>query len=152
MTAARYDPWRDARDNWPHVQIVYEPLPPNVLGIIRCDGQVIVIDQSLPRRQARCVLAHELVHLERGFTNCRGPGRAKEERIVHAAAARRLITLPQLAAGIIACGEDVRSLSVELDVDQATLQVHRAMLTEAEQLAVRRVLDACEMWLAPTPG
>lgn len=146
---ARYNPWRDARDNWPHVQIVHEPLPSNVLGLIRYDGQVVVIDQSLPRRQARCVLAHELVHLERGLTGCRGQWRAKEERIVHDVAARRLITLSQYAAAVVSCGgEDDRELAVELDVDIATLHVRQAMLTQTEQLAITKFLDDRAMWLS----
>ena len=146
---SRYNPWRDLRDNWPHVQVVLEPLPERVLGLIRCDGMQVVIDSSLPRRQARCVLAHEIVHLERGLTHCLGEWRAEEERVVHDLAARRLITLTQLAAAMVQVGDDEARLVTELEVDKATLALRRAMLTSTEQLTIGKFLDDRDVWLVP---
>jgi hypothetical protein len=145
----RYNPWRDARDNWPEVQIVHEPLPAGVLGIIRCDGLVVVINERIARRQARCVLAHEIVHMERGLTDCLGMWRSREELAVHDAAARRLITLDQYAAAVVSCGgSDDVALAAELDVDQATLQVRAEMLTTKERLTIQKFYDDREIWLA----
>lgn len=146
--STRYNPWRHLRDCWPEVTVVHEELPPRVLGLVKGDGLVISINQRITRFQARCVLAHEIVHLERGIFDCRGQWRAKEEKVVHELASRRLITLEQFAGAIVACGdEDERLLAVELEVDRATLHVRSQLLTEMERRTVAKFLAERAVWL-----
>lgn len=74
-------------------------------GVIAQRGgrSAILLDSRLSRTQRRCVLAHELVHDERG-TNCHADGApvtwdavvAREERIVHDIAVERLVPLDRL--------------------------------------------------------
>jgi hypothetical protein len=49
----------------------------------------IVVDEAIVRQHERRVLAHELVHLERGRVNGRGPRRAAEDVLVHGLAGPR---------------------------------------------------------------
>jgi hypothetical protein len=77
---------------------------------------VIVLDLRLDRRARRCVLAHELVHAERGI----GHGAAtpatmeREEEAVRREVARRLVP-PGLLASFVASAIDVGGLTA-LDV------------------------------------
>lgn len=55
---------------------------------------VVWIDPSVDEVELRCLLTHELIHLERDDRGCQSPS---VERAVRAEAARRLIPLPDLA-------------------------------------------------------
>lgn len=82
-----YDPWAHIGTVWPHIHVeTARTLPDGVAGLIG-DG-VIWLCRSLSQRGRRSVLAHEIVHLERGPGSvCEG----REEAIVDRIAARRLI-------------------------------------------------------------
>lgn len=75
-------------------------LDPGIEGLWERDaeGELIVLDERLGRRQRRCVLAHELIHAERGI----GHGAASlatmehEEAQVRREVARRLVPAPAL--------------------------------------------------------
>lgn len=67
------------------------------------DETVILVDYSLGRRERRVVLAHELIHVERGvgtdqpgMPSTWAPVVAKEEAAVNAEVARRLVPLDEL--------------------------------------------------------
>lgn len=68
-TAGRWHPWRALRDR-PDVTLHWAELPFGQPGLWIDDGtgrRRIVLDWRLPRRERRAVLAHELVHDERGI-------------------------------------------------------------------------------------
>ena len=62
------------------------------------DHPVILLDDGLTQVERNAALAHELVHLERGWP-CRAPW-AEEER-VHDEVARRLVPLDQLHRWVV---------------------------------------------------
>jgi hypothetical protein len=138
-----YDPWHDVSHNWPDVQVVIEPMFGDLLGVVRDDGRLIALRAGTSAAQRRCTLAHELVHLERGLFGC-GPWSQREETLVHAEVARRLLPLDALRAGIRALGlvDDLSALAHELNVDSETLQLRLARLDRDERRALRRSLQS----------
>lgn len=138
----RYDPWRQLHEQWPEIAVRTQPMPGRLLGWIRYP--VIALRAGTTAAQRRCTLAHEIVHLERGITEC-GPWAAHEERQVHAIAARRLITLDDLACAVREYGPTYRRvLAQALEVDGETMAVRLELLSDAE----RRLLAAQtrEVW------
>ena len=136
MTA--YDPWRDLLENWPDVQVRVAPLAGRLLGELRYPLITLRADSSAAQR--RCTLAHELLHLERGVREC-GPWAEREERIIEAEAARRLVPLDALICALRCLGdEDQGRLAVALDVDTQTLQARLGDLSAVERTAVRTAL------------
>ena len=97
----RWNPWHALRDR-PHIELRYGRLDDSLQGMWQRDhlGELIVLDDRLDRRQRRCVLAHELVHAERGI----GHGAAteatmqREETAVRREVARRLVPEAELRA------------------------------------------------------
>lgn len=140
----RYNPWRDLRDNWPHVEVRIEPMRGDLLGELRYP--VIALRAGTSAAQRRCTLTHELVHLERGLREC-GRWAAREELQVHAEVARRLITTAQLAGAVRDLGgsHDLAALAGQLDVDAETLQVRLRLITPDEHCRIRSHA-AGELW------
>jgi hypothetical protein len=139
--ASPYDPWADARENWPQVRVVVEPMTGDLLGEVREDGLVIALRAGTSSAQRRCTLAHELVHLERGILDC-GPWLQREEIQVHTEVSLRLIPLSALAAAIRALGgaEDRAALAQWLEVDSETLAMRLDRLNATERRMLRRLL------------
>jgi hypothetical protein len=136
-----YDPWDDARTNWPDVEIVLEPMSGRLLGWLRYPLIALRADSSPAQR--RCTLAHELVHLERGVVEC-GPWATREELRVHREAARRLIPIEPLAIAVRTAGgtHDLAALARTLDVDRETLGLRLRELGPADRrLITRRMSD-----------
>lgn len=119
----RWDPWRVLRER-PEIELRFTDLGA-MRGVWQRDeeGDLILLDAALDRRARRCVLAHELVHAERGI----GYGAAseatmeREEEQVRRAVARRLVPLDELAA--LARCRDLEVLSLhdvaeEFDVEE----------------------------------
>lgn len=131
-----YDPWADVASNWPGVEVVIEPMRGTLLGELRYP--VIALRAGTSAAQRRCTLAHELVHLERGVTDC-GPWAAREELAVHDEAARRLIRLDDLAAAVRAAGpvSAAAVLAQALEVDTQTLTLRVERLTPRERAMLR---------------
>lgn len=101
-----YNPWRDLRgrtDIW----LRFAALPGPFHGAYgrRGDRAAIVINSRLGRRQRNAVLAHELIHDERGG-GCDAPGMpdswqpvvARDEAAVDDEVARRLVPLDELGS------------------------------------------------------
>ena len=132
----RYDPWHDLATNWPELVLRVAPLPGRLLGEVRYP--VITLRAGTSAAQRRCTLAHEIVHLERGLSDC-GPWSHREEALVHAQATRRLIRLTELAAALRAAGGDgdPGRLAQALDVDRQTAALRIALLTPGEQQWLR---------------
>jgi hypothetical protein len=128
----RYDPWRDLRENWPEVQVVIKPMRGRLLGELRYP--VIALRADTTAAQRRCTLAHEIVHLERGVTDC-GPWAEREERLVEAEAARRLIPTEALLDAVRSCGgaHDIGALADVLEVDLDTLEARLRQVTPRER-------------------
>lgn len=124
-----YDPWVALEQVGP-VTLVDADLPPGRRGEIRFSTRVIALSRRLLEVERTCTLAHELVHLERGPVIRRHTSR--EERMVAAIAARRLITMDRLAAAL-AWTTDSFELADELGVDARTVRVRLAELTEQER-------------------
>jgi Zn-dependent peptidase ImmA (M78 family) len=143
---ASYDPWRDLEDNWPQYQVVVEPMEGDLLGVIRSDD-VIALRADSSSSQQRCTLAHEIVHLERGLDDC-GPWQAREEAIIEAEVAQRLIPFATLARALRAVGgdSDLRKLGAVLEVDQQILAIRLGQLTAADRRRLRRAIGAQEFW------
>lgn len=141
-TSNRYDPWLDAQQNWPDVQIVIERMTGDLLGEVREDGRLIALRAGTSAAQRRCTLTHELVHLERGITDC-GRWAEREELQVHTTVAFRLITAADLAAALRDLGgsEDRPALAQLLEVDSETLQLRLSRISPAERRALRRRLS-----------
>lgn len=118
-------------------------LPDDVLGLAFHDERRIEIAEGLLQVERRCVLAHELVHLERG--PCAGH-HAREESAVDHEAARRLITLEALTTALL-WSQDEHELADELWVDVAMVRARLAGLTTIERDAIERRFSASERWL-----
>jgi hypothetical protein len=131
---APYDPWADLADNWPEVEVVIEPMRGTLLGELRYP--VIALRAGTSAAQRRCTLAHEIVHLERGVGDC-GPWAAREELLVHAEAARRLIRLEDLAVAMRSVDASPPALAQALDVDLQTLSLRVDRLTARERRRLR---------------
>ena len=138
--AVRWSPWAELRAH------------PDVL-VHRCrldegDGwwcpqeRVILLDERLDRREARCVLAHELAHALLGHAGC-PPGYAergwlarRQEAQADRWAARRLLALPQLA-DVLAERLDVEAAAAALDVTAGVLRCRLDGLDPGERSALR---------------
>jgi len=143
---AHYDPWRELVQNWPGVDVVVEPMTGDLLGELRNGGRLIALRAGTSAAQRRCTLAHELVHLRRGVREC-GPWSAREEHVVHSAAARRLISLPELARALRERGgdDDPAELAATLEVDRETLALRLADLSPGERAVLGRQLAGCRL-------
>ena len=128
-----YDPWGEVPAGW-SVNFVVMP----VRGMCRWSRRSILLDIRLSGIEERCTLAHELVHAERGpFPRWLT---AREESIVDAKAARRLIPLDALGEAL-AWSLHPAVAAEELDVDPPTLEALLRNLTGAEVEVLRRRLE-----------
>lgn len=135
---ARFHPWRHARDHHADSRITHERDLP-VAG--DTDGQHIRLHAGMTQAQRRCVLTHELVHLERGTPHGDARYLAREERIVDEIAARRLIELDDLIDALVwTRGTPDRECAWELWTDHHTLMVRVRNLTDAERRHIDREL------------
>ncbi|MEV5720855.1 hypothetical protein AB0L41_43910 [Amycolatopsis mediterranei] len=106
------------------------------------DG-VIRVHTTLVQVEARCTLAHEIVHHEHrddilGYCGV-GWLDTRLERQVHAAAARRLIIVPELADALL-WSDDPNEIAEQLVVDTRTLYTRVIDLERVEHDDVYRRL------------
>lgn len=127
----QYDPWRVLATQWPDVDLCFEHLPGDLLGQIRSGGRLIVVRTDSSAAQRRCTLAHELVHLERGFATGHAYFDGREELAVHRIAAGRLIGFERLL-DVVREADDHRTIAAALDVDRHTLAVRLATLSAGQ--------------------
>lgn len=100
-----WNPWRALRDRT-HITLLRRRLPDGILGVYgrRPPVAAIVLDDRLDRQERRAVLAHELIHDERGGSIER-PGMPRtwddvvrrEELIIDREVARRLVPPDELS-------------------------------------------------------
>jgi Zn-dependent peptidase ImmA (M78 family) len=101
--------WRELRRR-PHLELRFGELAHSDGALIDVDGRrrIVVLDHRLGRRDRNAVLAHELVHDERGllFDDATPIGIVrKEEAIVDAITAARLVPLDELEAFLSRCDD-----------------------------------------------
>lgn len=132
-----YDPWADADQRHDLDYLLDDALP-------RGDAwwlpwmRLIVVRASLHPTVKRCVLAHELVHVDRGDVQVAhigpdGPRMSRrQETAADREAARRLIALDDLAAAMRAHPSSPRDVAHELDVTVDVLQRRLEQLTAVE--------------------
>lgn len=126
-----YCPWADAGRRLPHVHIAVRDIAP-ARGAAFPDHHVILIDQRLTRTEGRCVLAHEVAHLDLGHRPTHiAHFDIRQEREAGVRAARLLITA-EAFADALAWAQDERELAAELDVDVDTVMVRKATLSSDE--------------------
>lgn len=97
----RWNPWRALRER-EAIRFARLDLPDGVEGVhaIKGEQRAIVVDRSLPRIERNAVLAHELIHDERGHVDpVLGELEVRrEERRVDREVARRLVPFDELRA------------------------------------------------------
>lgn len=106
MAEVRWNPWRDLRERG-HIVFARRPLPAGLLGVYgrRGNRAAIVVDVDLDQQARNAVLAHELVHDERGggidapyMPASWADVVVREERFVEREVARRLVPPAELDA------------------------------------------------------
>lgn len=90
-----WNPWQALRRRG-QARLRFRQVHPSAGGAyveVRDGRETITLDHSLDRRERNAALAHELIHLERGVPSVGCPDllRAKEEALVRAETARRLV-------------------------------------------------------------
>lgn len=139
-----WDPWQALRRR-DDITLRWARLPPGHEGTVdrAGDGWVIVLDARLDRIARRCVLAHELVHVEREIIVGPRQSMIREETIVRAEVARRLVPLDELAATVrrllsIGIGVEARHVAefydVTLEVAAEALRTLRRTIPASERL------------------
>lgn len=124
-----FHPWRALRA-LPHIDLSWPTLTTE-LG--RTDGvSRIEIDRRLGEAARRCVLAHELAHVNAGH-GCRQP--ARSERRIRVATARKLLPLPILT-GALAYTLDLDYVAWDCWVTRDVLDDRLESLTDAERHAI----------------
>lgn len=130
----RYNPWEHAAAL--EVRILFRDLPEEIWGHYHLPSRTVVLGRHLVQCERRATLAHELVHVERR-DGCQQSERVELE--VHQVAARRLITLDMLCdAAAWAGGVDLGAIAEECWVDDETVRVRLATLTDEERASVAR--------------
>ncbi len=139
-TPAAYDPWKDLASR-PDITYGRTELPGGAGGMWFPDLRAIAIDRRLPRVGARCVLAHELAHVDLNHQQCVGYGpdslrlARRREHEATRLAARRLLPVTLIAAKYV---EDIPlpDLAADLAVTEAMLHIRLGTLTNEERTAL----------------
>lgn len=135
------NPWQRFADDWPDVGVSYADLG-HRWGVTRWPAggtPQIVLHEGLNQVKRRCVLAHELEHLDRGAP-CRTLKAQIERRVINATAVYLLPDL-ELVARTIAV-YDLRRAAEELWVTWQVLVERLNALTDAESDYVHSRRDA----------
>jgi gp43 len=116
-----YDPWEGVPSGWTVTRAAIA-----TRGYCDHSRRLIVVNARLSRAEERCTLTHEIIHAERGPVPAHHA--AREERIVDAEAARRLIPLEALLEAVrwACCPAEAAEA---LGVDVPTLLARIATLT-----------------------
>ena len=125
-----FHPWRALRE-MTHVVVEWIRPHPRAPGATN-GADVIWLDPRLSQVERRCVLTHELVHLEYGHRGCQPPA---VEQAVRVRTAERLVELEDLAAAV-KWTVDPDELAEELWVTPMVLQDRVAALSASEVAAL----------------
>lgn len=129
-----YNPYQHAAELG--VQVRWAVLDKRVQGFYEHDEQTIWLSESLTFREARCVLAHEIVHAE--FAD-QGASAASEkvELRCDKIAASRLIYIPQLIRAMSEY-EDIKAWCAELCVMPWVLEHYLQDITPQERIDLQQ--------------
>lgn len=140
-----YHPWRTLREHWAHVELKHtDDLPAGRLGDtngvdeIRMRRRLLQVDR-------RCVLAHELVHLEHGDGGTCTPA---VEAAVTLEAARRLIPWERLLAAVRWAMSE-QELADELWVTLPILRARTEALHAEELMEIARAVHDAHHVMPP---
>ncbi|MGP5689733.1 ImmA/IrrE family metallo-endopeptidase [Glutamicibacter ardleyensis] len=126
-----FDPWQIVSEN-PWIEIHHVRMPNGKPGAT--DGHSIIwLDDRLTATERRCVLTHELVHLNHGHNECQPP---KIERRVRTETAHILIRWTTLAESTTS-NSNLTSLADELHVTRQVLEDRLHALSELEIEMIR---------------
>jgi hypothetical protein len=111
---AGWNPWAAARAHL-HLEIRYGDVAEGATWHRDAEGDCITISASASRRQRKALLAHELIHMERGigFPVATAATMQREEAIVRRETAVRLVPLPELLA-LVERLEGIEPITAEL--------------------------------------
>lgn len=142
-----YDPWehllRYEGLGW---RLILEDLGVDgPLGLTSWPDRTIRLTTGMVEDQQRSVLAHELVHVERGPSHRVSHGVPDDEREVCETAALRLITFDALVEAA-QWATTYSELADELNVDALTVQTRVSILTKGQRTTLRR---ACPQGINP---
>lgn len=145
--AGMHHPWRAFRAlvDW---TLHWRPLPDGLLGYTDFTARSVVLDTRLTQVERRCTIAHETEHILRGPAHPRH--RARDERAVDDAAARKLIPLEALAEALVWSYDD-HELAEELWVDLATVRARLKGLTDEETALLNERVDRREEGFVSDP-
>lgn len=135
----------------PYMRVEYRgDLPPGEVGRWE-GGNVIILGTNLDSVGRRCTLAHELTHVERGLRGGDAMAVAYEEQIVESAAARWLLSPPDIVCGLL-WSDDEDELAAFWRVDTALLRVRWATLWTMERAWIAERLAAVSPARLPQRG
>lgn len=123
--------------------VVHARLPVDVKGVCDFHAKRITLDVDLLEIEARCTLAHELLHAMRGPVPANPVLAAREERQVEQQAARRLIPLGALIEAL-KWSRRHSEVAEALGVDEGMLGARVDGLEACELQAVEEAISA---WL-----
>ena len=122
--------------------VITTRLPDHLYGCYDKHTDTIWIDDRLTPAERRCTLEHEHIHAARGDEPLPDPVmNERQELRVHREAARRLVSVDQLADAI-KWATDARELAANLEVDLPTLQARLDQLNEHETAYLREIADS----------
>ena len=149
-----WNPWQHMASRYPEVRVdASSVLPDGVNG--QWDGdRCVVLDHRLTMTTAWCVLTHEIIHMERGWSPTSPEEAEAEEEMVRKLTACRLIMLTDLLGAIRVAGgarPDWRMLRVIPSI----LTTRLLLLSHFERGAVGRAVGGfgvCDrtQWWAPS--
>lgn len=136
-----YSPWEELA-GLPHIELRREPLEGGRLGEYVHHLSLIRLDPRMPRRQARSVLCHELMHVRYGDvrTFCDQVNRWQELRADHEAA-RLLIDIHDLADALLVHSQHLPAVAIALRVSIDLLEVRLKRLHPSERHLITRRLE-----------
>lgn len=135
-----YSPWREVAQ-LDDVLVIFDELPSGRAWWIPTE-RVLFIDSRLTRAEARCALAHELEHINRGDVSVADVSSVldvRQEIATSVAAARRLIPLDRLVT-VLLWSQDEYEIADELHVDVETIRLRLLTLTVDEHAVIDRRL------------
>lgn len=135
-------------ESHPYLRVEYRgDLPPGEVGRWE-GGDVITLGLNLDSVGRRCTLAHELIHVERGLRGGNPTKIAHEERVVEAAAARWLLSPPDIVCGLL-WSSDEHELAAYWRVDIAMARMRWSTLQPMERAWIMERLSAGALWHLP---
>ncbi|MGD7788175.1 hypothetical protein ACQCX2_07605 [Propionibacteriaceae bacterium Y1700] len=140
-TVGTYEPGKDAAERYPDWVIRHRDLR-GIPEVMCLERKVILIDAAQGWPAKRSGLAHAVAHLDCGHVVIGGHLGSRQEVEAESLAARRLITVPDLADAIRWCGQRWPSVARHLAVDERILATRLDKLHPSERAQLSRELES----------